>query len=224
MNKTIIFSISLSIVAIALAIALGVYVNQPETIKAHTHPGHLTLEELDYDTVRELKEDLGQIETNRLNNVYDAGEIKKINKHANANATKLQELQGLISIVEAQEDVTTMPKQLPTINTADFQLTITDSKGGAASSLQSDGTVLPLFSKSAGLAILIQGTTEFPQENFQITITDPNGDTVKDRAKLTFSDGDISEAWIPDERNFSGVYKITIRIKAISDSIFFELK
>jgi len=126
---------------------------------------------------------------------------------------KVDGLQSSVTLLQAKGDVVTQPLPTPSvINTIDLQLTISDNKGNT---------------KTVGYprdvpAILIQGTSVHLEKTYIITIKDPSGNFVKDKFGQTLSDGDISEAWIPNNA-LAGIYTVTITINAKTDSIEFKL-
>jgi len=125
---------------------------------------------------------------------------------------KVDAIQFAITLLQAKGDVTTQPLPTPpATSTIDLQLTISDNKGNTKSGYPRD---VP--------AILIQGTSEFLEKTYIITIKDPSGNFVKDKFGQTLSDGDISEAWIPNNA-LAGIYTVSITINAKTDSINFNL-
>jgi len=126
---------------------------------------------------------------------------------------KVDGIQGKVTLLQAQGDVTTLPLPTPpTISTIDLQLKIEDNKFNAKPSG---------YPRDVG-AILITGQTIFPEKTYLITIKDPSGNFVKDKFGQTLSDGDISEAWIP-QNALAGTYVVSITIDAKTDSIEFKL-
>lgn len=125
---------------------------------------------------------------------------------------KVDGLQSSVTLLQAKGDVITQPFPTPTTTTTiDLQLTISDNKGNTKSSYPRD---VP--------AILIQGQSVFLEKTYLITIKDPSGNFVKDKFGQTLSDGDISEAWIPNNA-LAGTYTVTLGIDAKTDSIQFTL-
>ena len=125
---------------------------------------------------------------------------------------KVDAIQFAITLLQAKGDVTTQPLPPPPVtSTIDLQLTISDNKGNTKSGYPRD---VP--------AILIQGTSEFLEKTYIITIKAPDGNFVKDKFGQTLSDGDISEAWIPANA-LAGTYIVSITINAKTDSIEFKL-
>lgn len=125
---------------------------------------------------------------------------------------KVDGLQSSVTLLQAKGDVITLPLPTqPTISTIDLQLLISDNKGNTKSGYPRD---VP--------AILIQGTSTFLEKTYTITIKDPSGNFVKDKFGQTLSDGDISEAWIPNNA-LNGIYTVTITINAKTDSKQFTL-
>ena len=126
---------------------------------------------------------------------------------------KVDGLQSSVTLLQAKGDVITQPLPSPPVTTTiDLSLTISDNKGNT---------------KQVGYprdvpAILIQGTSEFLEKTYLITIKAPDGNFVKDKFGQTLSDGDISEAWIP-QNALSGTYTVSITINARTDSISFIL-
>jgi len=127
---------------------------------------------------------------------------------------KVDDLQSSVTLLQAQGDVITQPSTTPKKpDTIDLQLVISDNKGNT---------------KSVGYprdvpAILIQGESTFLGKSYIITIQDPSGNFVKDKFGDTLSDGDISEAWIPNATSLPGEYEVRITINALTDSIKFTL-
>lgn len=125
---------------------------------------------------------------------------------------KVDGLQSSVTLLQAKGDVVTQPVPTPTtVTTIDLQLTISDNKGNTKSAYPRD---VP--------AILIQGESTHLEKTYLITIKDPSGNFVKDKFGQTLSDGDISEAWIPNNA-LAGTYIVTIGIDAKTDSIQFTL-
>lgn len=125
---------------------------------------------------------------------------------------KVDGLQFSVTLLQAKGDVVTQPLPTPpTTSTIDLQLIISDNKGNTKSAYPRD---VP--------AILIQGQTEHLEKTYIITIKDPSGNFVKDKFGQTLSDGDISEAWIPNNA-LAGTYTVTITINAKTDSKQFNL-
>jgi len=126
---------------------------------------------------------------------------------------KVDKIQTSITLLQAKGDVTTLPVPTPpTETTIDLFLKISDNKG---------------ITKQTGYprdvpAILIQGESQFNEKTYLITIRAPDGNFVKDKFGQTLSDGDISEAWIP-QNALTGTYTVTIGIDAKIDSIEFIL-
>jgi len=126
---------------------------------------------------------------------------------------KVDDIQSAVTLLQAKGDVTTQPIPTPSVtSTIDLQLTISDNKGNT---------------KNVGYprdvpAILIQGTSVFLEKTYLITIKAPDGNFVKDKFGQTLSDGDISEAWIP-QNALQGTYTVTITLNARTDSIEFKL-
>jgi len=126
---------------------------------------------------------------------------------------KVDGLQSSVTLLQAKGDVVTQPLPPPPVtSTIDLQLTISDNKGNT---------------KTVGYprdvpAILIQGQSEHLEKTYIITIKAPDGNFVKDKFGQTLSDGDISEAWIP-QNALQGTYTVTITLNARTDSIEFKL-
>lgn len=126
---------------------------------------------------------------------------------------KVDSLQGQVTLLQAKGDVVTQPTtSTPPISTIDLLLRVTDHKG---------------IYKPSGYtrdvpAILIQGESTFLEKSYLITIRDPSGQFVKDKFGQTLSDGDISEAWIPNNA-IVGEYEITITLDSRKDTIKFRL-
>jgi len=126
---------------------------------------------------------------------------------------KVDDIQTAITLLQAKGDVTTLPVPTPPKETTiNLFLKISDNKG---------------ITKQTGYprdvpAILIQGESEFLEKTYLITIKDPSGNFVKDKFGQTLGDGDISEAWIP-QNALAGTYTVTIGIDAKTDSIDFIL-
>jgi len=128
---------------------------------------------------------------------------------------KVDGLQGSVTLLQAQGDVTTLPSPTPpTVNTIILNLELSDN----GFNVKPSG-----YPRDVG-AILITGQSEFIDRAYLITITSPDGSFVKDKFGKTLSDGDVSEAWVPlDSQRIPGTYKVTITIDNKSDSIEFTL-
>ncbi len=125
---------------------------------------------------------------------------------------KVDRLQSSVTLLQAQGDVVTQPTPTPPVTSSiDLFMTISDNKGNTKSGYPRD---VP--------AILIQGQSTFLDKTYGITIQDPSGNFVKDKFGQTLSDGDISEAWIP-QNAIQGTYTVTITLNARTDSIQFNL-
>ena len=127
---------------------------------------------------------------------------------------KVDGIQGSVTLLRAQGDVTTQPIPAPRADTVDFQLKISDNKFATKS--QGYPRDVP--------AILITGQTPYNDKTYLITIEGPSGSFVKDEPRTkTLADGDISDAWIPKADALPGTYIVRITMNLQTDSIEFIL-
>jgi len=128
---------------------------------------------------------------------------------------KVDGLQGSVTLLQAQGDVTTLPSPTPALlaSTIILNLEISDNSFN----------VKPSGYPRDVAAILITGQSDFVAKAYVITITDPAGGFVKDKFGKTLSDGDVSEAWVVPQDALPGKYKVTITIDNKIDSIEFTL-
>jgi len=207
MNATQQVPLIIALAALVVAGAASWISMQEQPVSAHTHPTHIEME--DIEAIEMAIEHQGEkIGTERLNNM----EMAKI---ISALQDESKEQQVAIDILEASGSPTTQPTTpiLPT-SSIDLGLKHTDNN---------------LNFRSGGYprdvpAILIEGFSTFIGKQFTIVIQAPDGSTVQDKFSKTLSDGDISEAWVPQEwQRQKGTYTVTISIDQRTDSIQFSL-
>jgi hypothetical protein len=139
-----------------------------------------------------------------LNNIFDY--------HTSIDSL-LIDLRTDVAILKARTDVTTLPRDQTTpLSSIDLNLYTQDNKGSIKS----------IFSRDTPV-ILITGQSEHEKRDFAINIKAPSGNFVKDRIVQTFSNGDISEAWIIPDGAEIGVYTVKITINGKTDTIEFQI-
>ena len=120
-------------------------------------------------------------------------------EHAVLTST-VNDLKTEVAILKASSDITTQPQETKT-DSSSFDLILADANGNFGSNFL------------RGEVILLTGKTEFEKANSRIVITDPNGQTAKDKTFNTYSDGTFTESFITDSNTPKGEYLITVTIR-----------
>jgi len=122
----------------------------------------------------------------------------------------VDDLKTEVAILKAVSDVPGLPQEeKPT--SISFDLTLSNAQGEFTSTF------------ARGDVLLVQGTADETKSNSRITITDPNGTTVKNKTFNTYSDGSFTESFITNPNTILGEYTLTITIKFKTDTIKFEV-
>jgi len=129
--------------------------------------------------------------------------------HAVLTST-VNDLKTEVAILKALGDVTTLPQDTQTDSTT-FDLVLADANGNFGNNF------------NRGEVVLITGKAEEQRQNSRIVITDPNGQTAKDKSFNTYSDGTFTESFITNDQTQIGEYTITITIQGQTDTIKFRV-
>jgi len=190
-------------------ISLGALLTAEDSVGAHTHPTHVEAKDIEALEMA-IESQTSDITKNKQTITAMTTREDSFKKMVTDGFI---DLRGDIAFLKAGGDTTRLPRDTPDINTADYNLRLADARG----------VFKTIFERGDG--VLITGLTEYPSTFFRIIVEDPNDQVVKEKdSAKTYSDGDLSEAYIIKDSDVSGIYKITITLKAKVDTITFEVR